>query len=82
MKSQIATSSWVEDLIFQLTREESDNLIFQFGISSWGGIRKLPRAFPEQDDKILLILEYIKQLEKARQDEEVFKDRPRIGFKK
>ncbi len=36
----------------------------------------------EQDDKIMIILEYIKQLEKARQDEVEFKDRPRIGFKK
>ena len=123
-----------EDFMFQLTKEEFDNLIFQIGISSWGGIRKLPRAFSElgvamlsgvlhneraikvnihimrvftrmrnileshevvlrkledlekkdveQDDKILIILEYIKQLEKTRQDEKDFKVRPRIGFKK
>jgi hypothetical protein len=36
------------DFMFQLTREESENLIFQFGISSWGGTRKMPRAFTEQ----------------------------------
>ena len=123
-----------DDFMFQLTKEEFDNLIFQIGISSWGGLRKLPRAFSEQgvamlsgvlhsdrainvnihimrvftqmremlvshkeilykleelerkdiehDDKIMIILEYIKQLEKTRQDEKDFKDRPRIGFKK
>jgi len=36
------------DFMFQLTREECKNLIFQFGISSWGGTRKLPYAFTEQ----------------------------------
>ena len=28
--------------------EEFKNLMFQFGTSSWGGTRKLPRAFTEQ----------------------------------
>lgn len=36
------------DFMFQLTRDEFNNLIFQFGISSWGGTRKLPYAFTEQ----------------------------------
>ena len=36
-----------EDFMFQLTSEEFKNLIFQFGISSWGGTRKLPYAFTE-----------------------------------
>jgi hypothetical protein len=45
-------------------------------------LEELERKDIEQDDKILLILEYIKQLEKARQDEVEFKDRPRIGYKK
>ena len=36
------------DFSFQLTREEADNLRCQFGISSWGGRRYLPRAFTEQ----------------------------------
>jgi len=35
-----------DDFMFQLTNEEFD-LIFHFGISSWGGIRKLPYAFTE-----------------------------------
>ena len=37
-----------EDFMFQLTKEEFDNLIFQIGTSSWGGTRKLPYAFTEQ----------------------------------
>ena len=40
------------DFMFQLTKEEFDqlktNLIFQNGISNWGGTRKLPYAFIEQ----------------------------------
>ena len=35
------------DFMFQLTRNEFKNLIFQNGISSWGGSRKLSRAFTE-----------------------------------
>ena len=37
-----------EDFMIQLSEEEFKNLIFQFGISSWGGTRKTPRAFTEQ----------------------------------
>jgi len=36
----------------------------------------------EQDEKIMLIFEYMKQLEKAKQEELEFKNRPKIGFKK
>jgi hypothetical protein len=36
------------DFRFQLTKEEFENLKFQFGTSSWGGTRKLPYAFTEQ----------------------------------
>ena len=40
------------DFMFQLTKEEFDqlktNLIFQNGISNWGGTRKLTYAFTEQ----------------------------------
>jgi hypothetical protein len=35
------------DFMFQLTDEEFKNLRFHFGISSWGGTRKLPRVFTE-----------------------------------
>jgi hypothetical protein len=38
-----------EDFMFQLSKEEFENLIYQIGISSsWGGTRKLPFAFTEQ----------------------------------
>jgi len=37
-----------KDFMFQLTKAESENLMFQFGTSRWGGIRKLPFAFTEQ----------------------------------
>jgi len=37
-----------EDFMFQLTKVEFENLKFHFGISSWGGTRRLPRAFTEQ----------------------------------
>ncbi|MCK4346417.1 MAG: ORF6N domain-containing protein [Bacteroidales bacterium] len=110
-----------EDFMFQLTKEEFDNLIFQIGTSSWGGRRKPPYAFTEQgvamlsgvlnsnraikvniqimrvftrmrkmlethkeilkklehlerkdieqDEKIMLIFEYLKQLEQIKQEE-------------
>ena len=35
------------DFMFQLTKDEWQNLISQFAISSWGGTRKLPFAFTE-----------------------------------
>ena len=40
------------DFMFQLTKEEFEklttDLIFQNGISRWGGTRKMPYAFTEQ----------------------------------
>jgi phage regulator Rha-like protein len=35
------------DFMFQLTKEEYQNLISQFAISSWGGRRTLPYVFTE-----------------------------------
>ena len=37
-----------DDFMLQLTRSEFNDLKFQFGTSSWGGTRKLPKAFTEQ----------------------------------
>jgi hypothetical protein len=37
-----------EDFMLQLSSDEFHDLKFQFGISSWGGTRKRPRAFTEQ----------------------------------
>lgn len=36
-----------EDFMFQLTKEEFQNLKSQFATSSWGGTRKLPYVFTE-----------------------------------
>jgi hypothetical protein len=36
-----------EDFMFQLNATEFKNLMFQNGISSWGGTRKLPYAFTD-----------------------------------
>ena len=36
------------DFMLSITLEEQKNLMFQFGISSWGGTRKPARAFTEQ----------------------------------
>ena len=45
------------DFMFQLTKEEFDqlktNLIFQNGISNWGGTSNLPYAFTEQGPAML-----------------------------
>ncbi len=37
-----------DDFMFPLNEEEFKNLMFQNGISSWGGTRKSPSAFTEQ----------------------------------
>lgn len=37
-----------EDFMFQLAKEELQNLRFHFGTSSWGGSRTLPYVFTEQ----------------------------------
>ncbi|MBI5664584.1 MAG: ORF6N domain-containing protein [Nitrospirae bacterium] len=35
------------DFMFQLSRDEFENLKYHFGTSSWGGTRKLPLVFTE-----------------------------------
>ena len=42
------------DFMFELAREEFQNLISQNATSSWGGRRKLPRAFNEQGIYMLM----------------------------
>jgi ORF6N domain len=73
------------DFMFQLDAEEVANLKFQFGISSWGGRRRLPYAFTEQgvamrrvgkhDEEIAAILEVVRQLMAVPE-----KPRREIGF--
>ena len=43
-----------EDFMFQLTKEEFDNLISKNLTSSWGGRRKLPKVFTEQGIYMLM----------------------------
>jgi hypothetical protein len=123
-----------EDFMFQLTKEEFENLKSQFATSSWGGRRKLPYAFTEHgvlmlssvlnseraikvniqimriyvriremimlnkdvlqrlegierkmsehDNNIMLIFEYLKQFEEAKQQQSEQENRKRIGFKR
>jgi hypothetical protein len=44
-------------------------------------LEQLQKNDVEQDKKILLIFEYLKQLEKVKQEELAFTKRKRIGFK-
>ena len=43
-------------------------------------LEKLEKKDIEQDDKIMLIFKYLKQLEKAKKEELEYKNRTRIGF--
>jgi hypothetical protein len=36
------------DFMFRISKTELEYLMFHFGTSRWGGVRKLPRAFTEQ----------------------------------
>lgn len=39
-----------EDFMFELNKEEFENLRCQFGSSRWGGSRYMPMAFTEQGE--------------------------------
>ena len=43
-----------EDFMFQLTKEEFENLMSKKSTSSWGGRRKCPRGFTEQGVYMLM----------------------------
>jgi hypothetical protein len=44
-------------------------------------IEKIMNKLDDHDNKILVIFEYLKQLEQSKQEETDFKKRKRIGFK-
>jgi len=44
-------------------------------------LEQLEKKDIEQDDKIMLIFEYLKQFEQTKQQELIQKNRPKIGFK-
>ena len=123
-----------DDFMFQLTKEEFDNLLFHIGRSSWGGRRTPPQVFTEQgvamlsgvlhseraisvniqimrvftrmrkmpetnkeilmklddlekrdiehDEKIMLIFEYLKQLEQEKHQTLEQQNRNPVGFKR
>lgn len=71
-----------EDFMLELTTKEFSDLRSQFGTSSWGGTRYLPLAFTEHDNQILVIFEYLKQLEEVKQQELEQKNRKTIGYKR
>lgn len=50
LKRQVKRNSdrFPDDFMFELTKEEYENLRRQFGTSSWGGERYLPMVFTEQ----------------------------------
>jgi len=48
----------LEDFIFQLSKEEVDNLKSQFATSSWGGRRNLPQVLMEM--RVTVKLVYVK----------------------
>lgn len=53
-----------EDFMFQLSKEEFNILMFQFGTSRWGGTRKMPRVFTEHG---ILMLSSVLNSERAVQ---------------
>ena len=57
-------SRFPKDFMYSLTRKELRNLMFRFGISSWGGTRKLPMAFTEHG---ILMLSSVLNSERAVQ---------------
>jgi hypothetical protein len=69
-----------EDFMFRLTKNEFDNLKFQFGTSSWGGTRKLPRAFTEHG--ILMISSVLKNSNATKVLKEYLAKGYSINFKK
>jgi hypothetical protein len=53
-----------EDFMFRLTGDEFNNLIFHFGISRWGGTRRLPLVFTEHG---ILMLSSVLRSKRAAQ---------------
>ena len=66
-----------DDFMFQLTKEEFDNLFFQTGTSSWGGRRKPPSAFTEQG---VAMLSGILHSERAIKVVTLYKQKNSINF--
>jgi hypothetical protein len=63
--------------MFQLTKEEFDNLKFQFGTSSWGGTRKLKALEKKYDKQFAIVFEAIYKLMTPPK-----KEQRKLGFKR
>ncbi len=75
-------SRFPERYMFQLTKDEYDRLRSQNVTLKRGQqVKYLHYAFTEHDNQIMVIFEYLKQLEAARQKELDQKNRKRIGFR-
>lgn len=72
-----------EDFMFQLSKEEFENLRSQFGTSSWGGTRYLPYAFTEHGVTMLASIENLIDKKIEEENKKInWEERERIGFKK
>jgi hypothetical protein len=60
-----------DDFMFQLTDKEFQDLIFHFGISRWGGTRKLPLVFTEQG--VAMLSSVLKSKRAARVNVEIMR---------
>ena len=45
-------------------------------------LSQIEQKLVDHDDKILLVFEYLKQLEQVKQEEKIFKERTQIGFRR
>ena len=81
-----------EDFMFQMSKEEMEDWKSQIVMSNKEkmGLRKPPLVFLERiekkeiehDQHIILIFEYLRQLEQSRQQQDDQANRKRIGFRK
>jgi hypothetical protein len=67
------------EFMFQLTKIEFDNLLFQNGRSNWDGRRTPPNAFAEQG---VAMLSGVPQSELAKQKEPGQQRPPKVGFRR
>jgi hypothetical protein len=45
-------------------------------------LSQIEHKLVDHDDKILLVFEYLKQLEQVKQEEKTYKERTQIGFRR
>ncbi len=72
------------DFMFEMSTEEFREWRSQFVTSNEDkmGLRYPPFCFTEHDKQILVIFEYLKQLEQAKKKEQEQNKRKRVGYKR